>query len=492
MFSSLQGGEKSYLKLFEAIEKMGEYDEAKVKKMFAGEDFTRRLPSVKSYLYAQILRSLRLSYAGSTTHSRLREMMEDLSIIYEKRLYKQCAKLLAKAKELARANEDVLFQMEISAWEQKIQMEVLDIDKFEKTLETSLADELKLIALQENISQYRNLYNRIVLLNKTIKEARNDEELKPFQEIIDHPLMRSVASAKSFDAKYCFYQTHLIYNHAKGDSRACWGIARQQMALLEQFPYRIEETPKVYVTTLNNILLGHIHVHNYDGFDKTLIKLRAFPLKSFNIEVNRFVNSYIFEMVMYLDTGEFTKSVAIREDIINGLEKYGDKINAIEETTLLYNLLYSYFGTGEFQKALGIINKLLNEHQKELRYDVQSAVRILNLILHYELDNPRLLEYNAISTYRFLYKNKRLYKFENIVLNYIRRKMHRIYTPKDQIEAFIELRKDFLGLADDPYESKAFQYFDYISWLDSHIEKRSFEEVVKEKFTQRKSASSEE
>jgi hypothetical protein len=254
------------------------------------------------------------------------------------------------------------------------------------------------------------------------------------------------------------------------------------MELLEQYPLKINETPKVYVTTLNNILLGQIHMHNYKDFDKTLTKLRTFPLKSLNIEVNRFVSSYIFEMVMYLDTGEFTKSSAIREDITEGLKKYKDKINAIEEITLLYNLFYSYFGTGEFTKALAVINKLLNEYQKELRYDVQSAVRILNLILHYELKNGNLLEYNAISAYRFLYKSKRLYKLENIVLDFIRKKMHHIYTTRDEIEAFVELRKEFLELADHPYEKKALEYFDYISWLDSHIEDRSFEEIVKEKF----------
>ncbi len=32
MFTSLQSGEKSYLKLFDAIEKMEEYDEEKIKK----------------------------------------------------------------------------------------------------------------------------------------------------------------------------------------------------------------------------------------------------------------------------------------------------------------------------------------------------------------------------------------------------------------------------------------------------------------------------
>jgi hypothetical protein len=190
---------------------------------------------------------------------------------------------------------------------------------------------------------------------------------------------------------------------------------------------------------------------------------------------------------MYLDPGKFSESMIVRDAIVDGMKKYSDRINPIEEITLLYNLFYSYFGTGEYSKALNIINKLLNEYRKELRYDVQSAARILNLILHYELKNNMLLEYNAVSTYRFLYKSKRLYKLETIILNFIKKKMPDIFTPKDEVDAFVELRKECLEISKHPYEKKAFEYFDYISWLDSKIEKKSFEEVVQRKF-QSKSA----
>lgn len=32
-----------------------------------------------------------------------------------------------------------------------------------------------------------------------------------------------------------------------------------------------------------------------------------------------------------------------------------------------------------------------------------------------------------------------------------------------------------------PYESKALEYFDFVSWLESKIENRPFAEVVREK-----------
>ncbi len=39
----------------------------------------------------------------------------------------------------------------------------------------------------------------------------------------------------------------------------------------------------------------------------------------------------------------------------------------------------------------------------------------------------------------------------------------------------------FKKLKTDPYEKGAFEYFDFISWLESKIENRPFAEIIKEK-----------
>lgn len=488
MFSAMQGGEKGYLKIFEAIEKLGECDDEAIRKMFVGEEFLKRLPAVKGYLYTQILKSLRILHSGETVDSQLKELIEEVAVLYEKRLYRQCIRLLDKAEELAAKNELILQQIEINIWKEKIAVETVSPDILEKKLFASVEKETYLIGLQKNNLAFRNLHNQILLLNKKIKEARTEEELAQFSDIISHPMLQTAHNALSFDARHYFYQAHLIYNHAKGDNEKCLEIAEELLKLLEEFPDKIREKPKMYISALHNVLLSMLQLHNYDHFPEILHKLKEFEVKSLNTEVNRFVSASLFEMAMYLDTGKFTESTALREPIIEGMKKYADKINPIEEITLLYNLFYSYFGTAEYQKALGIINQLLNEYQKELRYDVQSAARILNLILHYELKNSMLMEYNTVSTYRFLYKSKRLYKLEIIILNFIKRKMHGIYTQKDEVEAFIELRKEFQKIAEHPFEKKAFEYFDYISWLDSKIEKLSFEEVVQRKFREKTGA----
>jgi hypothetical protein len=482
LFTSLQSGEKSYLKLFEAVEKLGGFDEEKIKKMFEREDFVKRLPAVKNYLYGLILKSLRVQNSGASAESQVREMLDDASILHEKRLYKQCNKILEKAKEFAKQNELFPQLILISTMMERVMMETTGPDKLEDALEPALEEELIFLQLQKNLTEYRHLYNRVVLLNRRLKEARTEEELKQFQEIIDHPLLKSVDQALCFDSRNYFYQCHLIYNHAKGDNEACYSLAKKQMELIEGSMEKMKEKSKLYLASLNNVLLCQIHLHRYDQFDETLQKLKTFPLKSLSLEVSRFVNACVFEMVRYLDTGDFEKSVQLREEIKKGLEKFKEKLNPLEEITLLYNLFYSYFGTGEYHSALLVINRLLNDYQKDLRYDIQSAVKVVNLILHYELGNNMLIEYSAVSTYRFLSKSKRLYQIENIMLNYIRKKMAHTSTKKEQLASFKELREELSKLEQHPFEKKGFEYFDYISWLDSKIEGRSFSEIIQEKF----------
>ena len=43
------------------------------------------------------------------------------------------------------------------------------------------------------------------------------------------------------------------------------------------------------------------------------------------------------------------------------------------------------------------------------------------------------------------------------------------------------LKKELLLLAKDPQERPAFDYFDFISWVESNIQKRPFKEIVQEK-----------
>ena len=99
--SSLQSGEKNYMKLFDAIELQAEYDEGAIKDKFAGETFINHLPSEKNHLYSLILKSLRGFYADKSAAAILQEQLRNIELLVDRALYKECSKIIRKAKKMA-------------------------------------------------------------------------------------------------------------------------------------------------------------------------------------------------------------------------------------------------------------------------------------------------------------------------------------------------------------------------------------------------------
>ncbi len=107
--SSLQSGEKNYMKLFDAIEGQEEYEEEDLKVLFKGETFINHLPSEKNHLYSLILKSLRGFYADKSAAAILQEQLRNIELLYNKALYKECAKTIKKAKKIAYNYEKYYF-----------------------------------------------------------------------------------------------------------------------------------------------------------------------------------------------------------------------------------------------------------------------------------------------------------------------------------------------------------------------------------------------
>ena len=98
--SSLQSGDKNYLKLFDYIEKQSSYKEEELKKYFEKERFIQHLPSEKNHLYKLILKSLRSYYSDQSVKSQLKEEIKNIEILYKKALYKECAKFVKRTKKI--------------------------------------------------------------------------------------------------------------------------------------------------------------------------------------------------------------------------------------------------------------------------------------------------------------------------------------------------------------------------------------------------------
>ena len=125
-------------------------------------------------------------------------------------------------------------------------------------------------------------------------------------------------------------------------------------------------------------------------------------------------------------------------------------------------------GVGNYQMALKHLNYFLNTADTKLKQDVYCIGRVMNLLIHFELENHDLLEYIIDSTQKYLKGKKRLFGFEKAVLTFIKSSLGMDLISEKQ-KLLKTLRDQLVPLKNDPFEKNVFAYFDFIEWIDRII-----------------------
>ena len=108
------------IELFDALDKLDEYDEAVLLKKLTSIK-KPQLSNTKVHLYKQLLASLRLLKSTDSIDMQLNEQLDYARILYNKGLYQQSLKILEKAKETAKEHYKYNFLTQVISWEKKIE-----------------------------------------------------------------------------------------------------------------------------------------------------------------------------------------------------------------------------------------------------------------------------------------------------------------------------------------------------------------------------------
>ncbi|MEK6615572.1 MAG: hypothetical protein AABZ32_05610, partial [Bacteroidota bacterium] len=279
----------------------------------------------------------------------------------------------------------------------------------------------------------------------------------------------------------CFYAAHGVYFFMQNDYHNANTFYQKQVQLWEVNPHQITENPLRYFYTMSNIFGSNLYLKQYRECAGGIEKLRKLQVKSLNVRKYICFMTGEMNLALCIETGTFNKGIEWIQSREGGWDKKGSTIiNKGEILFFKYNTAYLYFATENYHKANEYLNQILNE-PVDVRNDIQCFAQILSLLVHFEMGKQDLLEYRAKSVYRFLNKRNRLYKVENIILNFIREKLSKIHSDKALLKSFEVLLTKMKAIANNPFERRAYDYFDFISWLESKIERRAFAEIVREK-----------
>ncbi len=478
----IAGEDTKYLKLFDLIDKQKTYDETKILE----KDKTiksSQLSNLKAHLYKQILQNLRSLNSDEDIDLIIHEIIDHSSILYNKCLYDQCIKMLDKAKNLAEKYDKNTLLLEIIEFEKRLVTKYIRTnieDKVSKLIKAS--DEIN--EQINNINTFSNLTIKLYSFYLKIGFLRNHTDFELVNSFLYSTLPVFHEEQLSFDEKMYLYNSFVGYYFFIQDFDRGYEYAKKWVNLFDENPTLITPKIEMYIRSVNNLLVSQSKLFKYEEFKTTVQKLDEIlerkDLKlTENIRLLVFKYSSTHKINRYFMTGEFTEGSKIIPEIAESLENFEQLLDVHYILIFYYKFACMYFGNSNYQNVVFWLNKIINMKDFDIRSDIHGFARILNLISHYELGNLDLVDYYIRSTYRFLIKKNDLHLFQKIIMKFLR-KLSSI-TRDQLIDAFKELREQLIPLNDKFYERRPFIYFDILSWLESKIENRDVQEVIREK-----------
>lgn len=469
--------QNNYTRIFDAIDGQSEYDEKRLLKKFAGERLVNQFAVAKNYLYEMILESLEAYHKNSTTE--IRSILNRIEILVDKGLHSQAKKLLKKAKEMAITHEKLTYIPEINLMEQSIYRMQYNVGDL-KDNSDNLIEEIEICAMKiKNMAEYESLKNRLYLQRIEMGVLRNEREIKSYDWVLKSPLLKNHKQALSVNAKILYYELYASYYNYIEDSEKCYEFSSKLIQL-------IENNTEVIETNVNfptHFLYRHsIQCYNMGKYHEALeyiSKMEILKVKSDVQKLNVLLKAYNTKLNVYFRMGNMKKCLQLIPEIEVLLEKNKDSDKLLKE--IIYWQITSILMIAEqYKLALKWLVKANIAENSNIRQDLECIGRIMEIVLHYELGKSDVMEYRIKSTYRFLASKQKMYQLERIILTSIR-KLINVKSREESILFFKQLKSSLEPVVKDPLESKFLVYFDIMSWLESKIEKKKFEEVVKGK-----------
>jgi tetratricopeptide (TPR) repeat protein len=471
-----------YTRLFDRINlqtKNGKYSESDIRNYFSSESFIKNLSVMKAYLYECILKEL----SPPAGQSKSWEYLSHANKLLSKGLYWRFTEMITKAKKTAAEDEEMNALLCVHEAEFNYGTKYI-IENQKKRLKEILREESVTLKKISNLHQYRHRLLEIPFFSSMevlIRDNRLKNKIKKMLK--SDPFLSSDRSA-SFRAKFLYLMIKAMCYYSMGDFLKAFNYYEKLLGV-------IESSPALQKVVTNHTLVYYNYIYNamllkkFDkakqqigGFEKLLLKKGSKLNRSAKIIC--YASYYLCRLdliILKADEQEGAKTLAEAEKFILSCGSVKNH-NVLH---LMFTISIAYFASGNYHRALHWINRYINENNEYELGDFAIGVKILGIFIHYELKNFELLPYYVKSLYRFLLRKKKAYRFEVIIIKFIR-KLSSVKTNEDFIFSLKHLKKELEALKSDPFEARIFrEYFDYISWIESKIENKPVGEIIRSK-----------
>ena len=451
---------QTYIQLFHLIDKHGFESDAKVREKL-GADKTN-IHSVRNYLYKQLLKSLRAFHSEKNTQFKIREMLDYAEILSEKGLLKQSQHFTDIGISLSDPVTLPAYQIIFQTHQIQLLRFYDEAEKIKKTDDivlsiTESADIIKHAYVTRQgltkalfyVNTYFPLRNQLIKLE--VYQLLHELTSLPDTEKQNYRFRNSRNAALS-----------LLYRLLNDWDNALFYQEKTIRIFEEMQPQLLNRNIPAIGAYYNYISL-FINKGDRNNYRRQLEKMRSLPVSGKAEE--HYLKAVIYQL--QLDDIIFNKDIAAGKNVVDEvnifLQEKHPIVNIYHDTLIRLAAYFIY--DKNYVDALGIINKLINSNFNHPLRSFAVHVKLLNILIHFELNNFLLLPGLIRSVYRFMMKQELKYEIEKAILNFFRRSF--VVTNPAQLDKELEkLFQQLQDISNDAYEQQALlSFFDYRYWI---------------------------
>jgi len=465
---SLQGKDKVYMKLLDAIEADPDIPDEILGKLVGrkGEGAGDSLSAYKNYLYNVILKCLRNYHQKASDNQEFLTVLANLEVLFQKGLYSQCRKIIRRDKKRCYDTEKYYYLLELIRMEKRLIMVNSYSQVSYKEFNDLYKEEQKVIDIIRQLSAWWRVAN-IVNKNLLSHENKRAYPTSYYQRILKSKYMRLPESMLVRSERY--YRSVILSGcyYALGDDWNHYVATRDNVAFVEDNPQLKREEINKYLSLNHYLMKAQLELGLADDVLLNLAKLERMceePVyaNSENVLSRVFYLRMFFGLRACLKKGDFDRAEKISLEFNSSYRKFESRLDPAYIVTIKYFQALLAFYQLNSRKTLRILQQILNDPYYDIDKDVFRFVRLLQAIVHYHLHNDEVLEYLLKSLHNQYKHIKNYHQVELLIIKILGNSLHK-RPHKEKLET---LRNELSDLKKNVFEREAFEFFDALAWLD--------------------------
>lgn len=471
--------EKDYIFLFRLIDDKKVSDPEELKMSFLAAKPTSSFNTVVIYLFDLLIDILTRLRTEQDSYYLLFNELLHARVLYEKSMYQECFQVLKKVKEKAVYYENH-FALLVA---QRLELNYLLTLDFEDMDEQKLLNKqykmnntLKSIRqLNEQSSLYELLKYRMI--NRGA--SRSLEETQKLDDLVTCEIsIVASAGVENFEIKKNHQLFQANYFITVGDYKAAFNSFVELNKLFEENSHLWNNPPVYYLMTVEGMLESLRIMHNYEGMNYFIEKLTKLSSPSSSFQLNVTYVIFIYRLFSFIDAGDFDKAgIWIAEHQASLI----DKMLLLKEQQQAEMSLYIaliHLGNGEYRKARKRLSATIGRgHLYSL--PLFRTIRIVNVMIHYELGDVDYIQSEIRSIKREMSKNKGYnLKVESFLLKFLNYSFADT-NRKRRAEIWESMAEEVHALYADKYETQILRKFDFVAWVEAKIFEVPLSDILK-------------